>query len=113
MTTKKEPKTYIITEEVFSRIRETVGSQIPETGGILGSSDGKHIDHFYFDATANVTGATYEPDIATLNHIIEQWILNLWVLSIPTLAERPCLPIRITSIPKESWKHWRWNISYR
>lgn len=73
MTTKKEPKTYIITEEVFSQIRETVGSQIPETGGILGSSDGKHIDHFYFDATANVTGATYEPDIATLNHIIEQW----------------------------------------
>lgn len=57
MTNKKEPKTYIITEDVLSRIRETVGSQIPETGGILGSSDGKHVDHFYFDVTASVTGA--------------------------------------------------------
>ncbi|MDY3011839.1 MAG: recombinase family protein, partial [Clostridiales Family XIII bacterium] len=59
MTTKKEPKPYIITKEVFSQIRETIGSRIPETGGILGSSDGSHIDYFYFDETANVTGATY------------------------------------------------------
>lgn len=73
MTNKKEPKTYIITEEVFSRIRETVGSQIPETGGILGSSDGKHVDHFYFDVTASVTGATYEPDCDKLNLIIQKW----------------------------------------
>ena len=62
MTMKKEPKFYMITEEVFSQIRETVGSHISETGGILGSSNGKHIDHFYFDKTAEVTGATYEPD---------------------------------------------------
>ena len=47
MTTKEESKTYTITEEVLSQIRETVGSQIPETGGILGSSDGKRIDYFY------------------------------------------------------------------
>lgn len=47
MTMKKEPKFYMITEEVFSQIRETVGSHISETGGILGSSNGKHIDHFY------------------------------------------------------------------
>ena len=73
MTNKKEPKTYIITEEVLSRIRETVGSQIPETGGILGSSDGKHIDYFYFDVTASVTGATYEPDCDKLNLIIQKW----------------------------------------
>lgn len=73
MTNKKEPKTYIITEEVLSRIRETVGSQIPETGGILGSSDGKHVDHFYFDVTASVTGATYEPDCDKLNLIIQKW----------------------------------------
>ena len=62
MTTKKESKPYFITEEVFSQVRKTIGSRIPETGGILGSSDGKHIDYFYFDKTANVTGATYEPD---------------------------------------------------
>ena len=73
MTNKKEPKTYIITEDVLSRIRETVGSQIPETGGILGSSDGKHVDHFYFDVTASVTGATYEPDCDKLNLIIQKW----------------------------------------
>ena len=73
MTTKKEPKTYIITEEVFTQIRETVGYHIPETGGILGSSDGKHIDHFYFDRTAEVTGATYEPDCVELNLVIQKW----------------------------------------
>ena len=73
MTTKKEPKTYIITEEVFTQIRETVGYHIPETGGILGSSDGKHIDHFYFDKTAEVTGATYEPDCFELNLVIQKW----------------------------------------
>lgn len=73
MTTKKEPKPYIITKEVFSQIRETIGSRIPETGGILGSSDGSHIDYFYFDETANVTGATYEPDRDKLNRVIQQW----------------------------------------
>lgn len=73
MATKKGPKTYIVTEKVFSRIRETIGSQIPETGGILGSSDGKHIDYFYFDETANVSGATYEPDCDKLNLIIQKW----------------------------------------
>lgn len=40
MTMKKEPKFYMITEEVLSQIRKTIGSRIPETGGILGSSDG-------------------------------------------------------------------------
>ena len=73
MTTKKEPKPYIITKEVFSQIRETIGSRIPETGGILGSSDVSHIDYFYFDETANVTGATYEPDRDKLNRVIQQW----------------------------------------
>ena len=34
MTTKKESKPYFITEEVFSQIRESIGSCIPETGGI-------------------------------------------------------------------------------
>lgn len=73
MTMKKEPKFYMITEEVFSQIRETVGSHISETGGILGSSNGKHIDHFYFDKTAEVTGATYEPDCNELNPVIQKW----------------------------------------
>lgn len=73
MTTKKEPKTYIITEEVFTQIRETVGSHIPETGGILGSSDGKSIDHFYYDKTAEVTGATYQPDCPRLDEQIAKW----------------------------------------
>ena len=73
MSIKKEPKTYIFTEKVLSQIHETIGSRIPETGGILGSSDGIHIDRFYFDATANVTGATYEPDCDVLNRVIEQW----------------------------------------
>lgn len=73
MTMKKEPKSYMITEEVFSQIRETVGSHISETGGILGSSNGKHIDHFYFDKTAEVTGATYEPDCNELNPVIQKW----------------------------------------
>ncbi|RKJ41241.1 hypothetical protein D7X94_05455 [Acutalibacter sp. 1XD8-33] len=70
MTVKKESRTYLITEEVFSQIHESIGSHTPETGGILGSSDGKHIDHFYFDATANITGATCEPDHNELNRVI-------------------------------------------
>ena len=34
MSIKKEPKTYIFTEKVLSQIHETIGSRIPETGGI-------------------------------------------------------------------------------
>lgn len=73
MTIKKEPKTCIFTDEVLAQLRETIGSRIPETGGILGSSDGIHIDHFYFDEHADVTGATYEPNCEILNRILECW----------------------------------------
>ena len=44
-----------MTEEVLSQIRETIGKRRPESGGILGSSDGKTIDHYYFDVYAETS----------------------------------------------------------
>ena len=70
MPTKK----LTMTRQVFDQIRNTIGRCHPESGGILGSSDGgKTIDHFYFDSTARTTGGTYSPDTAVLNRILKEW----------------------------------------
>ena len=53
---------YIITAEVYDQIKRTIGTRKPEQGGILGSSDGIHIDHYYFDKTADRTSASYTMD---------------------------------------------------
>lgn len=64
---------YIITAEVYDQIRRTIGTRKPEQGGILGSSDGVHVDHYYFDKTAVRTSASYTMDANALNEVIHQW----------------------------------------
>lgn len=63
----------IITAEVYDQIRRTIGTRKPEQGGILGSSDGIHIDHYYFDKTASRTSASYTMDAKALNEVIHEW----------------------------------------
>ena len=64
---------YIITAEVYDQIKRTIGTRKPEQGGILGSSDGVHIDHYYFDKTADRTAASYTMDAKALNEVIHEW----------------------------------------
>ena len=63
-----------MTRQVYDQICNTIGRRPPESGGILGSSDGgKTIDRFYFDATAKVTGGTYSPDTEVINRVLAHW----------------------------------------
>jgi len=64
---------WIITAEVYEEIKRTIGCRKPEQGGILGSSDGKHIDYYYFDKTAIRSSASYTMDTKALNEVIHQW----------------------------------------
>ncbi len=66
-------KSWIITAEVYDEIKRTIGCRKPEQGGILGSSDGKHIDHYYFDKTADRSSASYTMDTKALNEVIHKW----------------------------------------
>lgn len=65
--------TWIITAEVYEQIRNTIGRRKPEHGGILGSSDGQHIDYYYFDKTASRTSSSYTMDTDALNKVINRW----------------------------------------
>ncbi len=64
-----------ISRQVLGRIRDTVGSMPPETGGMLGGNrDVGMVTHFHFDQAATQTGATYSPDCELLNRILsEEW----------------------------------------
>jgi hypothetical protein len=60
-----------IEECVLERIRETIGSQAPETGGALGmDEDTGTIVAFDFDDAALRSGATYSPDVGRLNKVL-------------------------------------------
>jgi proteasome lid subunit RPN8/RPN11 len=64
-----------ITASVLEEIRQTVGSQHAEQGGVLGGNraDGV-VRHFHFDRFARRTGANYSPDHELLNRLFaEQW----------------------------------------
>ena len=63
------------TPEVADTIAASIGSVRAETGGMLGGRRGSGVvDHVFLDRHAEVTGSTYEPDIATVNRVLrEQW----------------------------------------
>lgn len=64
----------VFTTEVYEEICRTIGTRRPESGGILGSSDGgRTIDYYYFDSTASTSGATYQPDTEAINTVIKSW----------------------------------------
>jgi len=74
---KSEPffsDTVFISESVHDSIKRTVGARRPETGMVLGSSDGKVIDFCYFDESAVTSGATYSPNVDFINNtVIPDW----------------------------------------
>ena len=70
---KKKGKKWTMTGEVLNGIRSTIGARKPEWGGILGSTDGIHIDRYYFDSTALRTGCSYTMDTDALNRVIHKW----------------------------------------
>jgi proteasome lid subunit RPN8/RPN11 len=65
-----------ISRHVVCKIMCSVGAHGPETGGILlGPIDSSEITDFYFDVTAQCTGATYSPDHLTLRRKMkEEWL---------------------------------------
>lgn len=61
---------------VRCQIMCTIGTRYPETGGVLlgpvGSND---VTDFYFDVTAQCSGATYSPDHLTIRRKMrEEWL---------------------------------------
>lgn len=59
-----------ITTEVFQEIVKTIGSGIPEKGGILLGKDGIITD-FVFDENAHTSSSTYSLNVEFLNPIIQ------------------------------------------
>lgn len=64
---------FLPTPDVLRRIHRTIGMCQPETGGFLGSKDGLHIDHYYYDKTAVTSGTTYSPDVEAVNRVLRRW----------------------------------------
>lgn len=67
-----------ITRSVMNEIADTIGNMMPERGGMLGGHDDDGVITFYhFDKTANRSGATYSPDVKTINRLLkEDWNPN-------------------------------------
>lgn len=66
-------QSFLPTPDVLRHIHQTIGMRQPETGGFLGSTDGLHIDHYYFDETATTSGTTYSPDVEAVNQVLRHW----------------------------------------
>ena len=64
---------WTFTAEVYNDICMTIGRRRPEYGGLLGSSDGVHIDHYYFDETSERSSNVYMMDIPMCNKVIREW----------------------------------------
>lgn len=64
---------WIITASVYQQIAETIGTFPAETGGVLGSSDGRHIDSFFFDQNGSTSSTTYYPDRDAFERIQLKW----------------------------------------
>ena len=62
-----------ITQQVGSKLKKTVLTQEPETGGILGSAIKGKITHFVFDRKAVRHASLYIPNVDFLNPFIAQW----------------------------------------
>lgn len=61
----------LVDEGVMDRLIATVGTQEPEAGMVLGSSDGGcTVDTCYFDETGSVSASTYSPDVDTINTVV-------------------------------------------
>ena len=70
---KTQNTKWAFTAEVYDEICKTIGCRRPEYGGLLGSSDGVHIDHYYFDSTSERSAGVYMMDIPACNKVIHEW----------------------------------------
>ena len=61
-----------ICEGVMNEIKDTIGRQRAETGGLLLGPLGGPITHFYFDDGADCGYTEYTPDVATLNDVMSR-----------------------------------------
>lgn len=64
-----------MTLAVYEQIRSAIGAMPAETGGMLGGSfDAHEITNFFFDQRASRSSATYSPDTATVNEVLDtEW----------------------------------------
>ena len=69
----REKGKWIFTSEVYDEICNTIGRRIPEWGGALGSSDGVHIDYYYFDQNAVRSSYAYKMNVNDINQVVRQW----------------------------------------
>lgn len=67
-------KDLIITRQVYENILHTIGLLEPERGGILGADESGVISHYYYDASAQHSCNSYEPDVDAVNNVL----LNEW-----------------------------------
>lgn len=67
-----------ILRSAYDAILQTVGSRLPESGGILlGSREDFVVQKFVFDSSGSTSSAAYDPDIASINRIIkDEWKQN-------------------------------------
>ncbi len=61
----------IIQNNVIDQIRNTIGRCRNESGGLVGSIDGRSITHFAFDHES--TENEYIPDVKKLNKLLSEW----------------------------------------
>lgn len=91
------PKQVNITRQVFEKIINTIGSKLPESGGMLGTSDGEVIDTYVFDENALTDSSEYNPNIESLNHIIEKEWAERGIILIGMIHSHPQLIIKPSS----------------
>lgn len=62
-----------IHKHVIDYLKYNIDSKPPESGGILGSSQGNIIDNIVLDINTNSPCCTYSPNVEFLNNCIEEW----------------------------------------
>ncbi len=72
-TTATPKLEFKITDKIYDRLYNFIGTHPAERGVMLGSSDGETIDTCAEDHNANTSSAAYDPDIDYLNQIIKEW----------------------------------------
>lgn len=66
--------TMYIYRKVYDELRESLGSRVPECGGVLGAIPGEAVSEFYFDALGTSTESSYTPDVDSINRVLtEDW----------------------------------------
>lgn len=66
----------LIAQEIKSEIENTIGALRYESGGLIGSSDGRVIDNFYFDLECNGSINEYLPNVRSLQCVLKEWHVN-------------------------------------